>query len=197
MTTAPPKPVTVEEYLRIAEQHYRVEVVDGQLRINDTDEMSPGFVHAMVIKRLYDLLNDYVVRNRLGYVFGDGLSYFLDTDTMSVRDSRIPDLSFIRAGRMPKDNDLSRPFPGAPDLAVEVASPTEPGVELDAKIGDLLHYGAAQVWVIFPEGHTLIQHFPDGRARRYGGDEVVDTSALFPDFVLKLSDLFVLPEFGE
>lgn len=197
MTAAPSKPITVDEYMRLAEQHYRIEVVDGMLHIKDAEDMSPGFMHALVIKRLYDLLNPVVERQRLGYVFGDGLSYFLDAETLSVRDSRIPDVSFIRAGRIPPDYDLSRPFPGAPDLAVEVVSPTEPGAELDAKVDDLLHYGAAQVWVIYPERRSLLQLFPDGRARRYTSDDVIDTEALFPGLTLRLSDLFVLPELGD
>jgi Uma2 family endonuclease len=196
MTTSPPKLISVEELMRLSARHYRVEVVNGELRIKDADDMSPGFMHALVIKRLYDLLNPFVNSQRLGYVFSDGLSYFLDTDSMSVRHSRIPDLSFIRAGRIPKDYDLSRPFPGAPDLAVEVVSPTEPGTEIEEKLEDLLRYGAKQAWVIYPERRSMLQHFPDGRAHRYVSEDVIDVDALLPGLVLKLADLFVLPELG-
>lgn len=197
MTSALTKSITVEQYMRLAERHYRVEVVGGVLHVREAEDMSPGFMHALVIKRLYDLLNPFVQSQQLGYVFGDGLSYFLDVESLSVRDSRIPDLSFIRAGRIPPDYDLTRPFPGAPDLAVEVVSPTEPGEELDAKVDDLLHFGAAQVWVIYPERRSLLQHFPDGRAHRYASEDVINTDALFPGLMIRLSDLFVLPELGE
>ena len=35
MTNAPARLVTVDEYMRLAERHYRVEVVGGDLRIED------------------------------------------------------------------------------------------------------------------------------------------------------------------
>jgi Uma2 family endonuclease len=193
------KGITLDELMRLDALHYRVEVVNGEVRIDDGfgaqgEHMSPGLLHVFVGSNLYDILRPFALKNRLGYVFGDGLIYLLDSAAPGIENSRIPDVSFIRRARILEVNDFSRPFVGAPDLAVEVVSPSETAEEVTEKIEDYLNFGCEQIWAVYFNRRSLYQYFQTGEIRRYHGDELVDVSALFPGLTLKLSDLFMLPE---
>lgn len=198
MSSAPPRPITADELMRLSAQHYRVEVVDGVLHIKDIDNMHPvGGTHVIIISNIYDLIKPYVRQHKLGLFLTDGLAYLLDERADGLRGARVPDLSFIRQKAIVRQWDMDRPYPGHPDLAIEVISPSEGADDTLAKVDDFLEYGTEQVWVVYPGQRELQQYFADGSVCRYRGDDLVDVSALFPGLTLKLSDLFVLPELGE
>jgi Uma2 family endonuclease len=198
MTNAPPRLITVDEFMRLAAQHYRVEVADGRVQIQDIEDMHPvGGTHVIIIGNIYDLIKPYVKQNALGLFLTDGLAYLLDARADGLKGARVPDLSFIRKRNIARGWELDRPYPGHPDLAIEVVSPSEGADDILAKVGDFLDYGTEQVWVVYPGQRELHQYFADGSVRRYRDDDLVDVSGLFPGLTLKLSDLFVLPEVGE
>lgn len=196
MATAPPKPITVEEYTRLAAHHYRVEVVDGALRIEDSDMHPVGGTHVLVIGNIYDLIKPYVKQHQLGLFLTDGLAYLLNQSAEGLKGSRVPDLSFIRQESIARDWDIDRPYPGHPDLAIEVVSPSESADDILEKVDDFLEFGTAQVWVVYPGQRELHQYFADGRVQRYRGNELVVADGLFPGLNLRVSDLFVLPDLG-
>ena len=198
MTNAPARLVTVDEYMRLAERHYRVEVVDGELRIEDVEDMHPvGGTHVIVISNIYDLIKPFVKHHELGLFLTDGLAYLLDETAEGLKGSRVPDVSFIRQEAIVRDWDVDRPYPGHPTLAIEVVSPSEGADDILAKVDDFLEYGTEQVWVVYPGQQELHQYFNDGRLRRYRDDALIDAAALFPGLTIRLSDLFVLPKLGE
>ena len=53
-------------------------------------------------------------------------------------------------------------FLGAPDLAIEVVSPSESARDLNKKVSLMLKSGSLAVWVIYPEERTVQVHRPDG-----------------------------------
>lgn len=141
--------MTVEEFLVCDIDEKKAELVRGELRV--TPPASAG--HGMVVANLLRLLLPYVSTYGLGRVFGDGFGYQLVELPHTVR---VPDASFVRADRLPP-NGLGRGlFKGAPDLAVEVLSPTETASDLDEKLED---YGAVHtslVWIVDPERRTVM-----------------------------------------
>jgi Uma2 family endonuclease len=58
---------------------------------------------------------------------------------------RSPDVAFIRAERMPQEG-VAKYFPGAPDLAVEVISPSDRPTDISSKTIDWLRTGCLVVW---------------------------------------------------
>src|SRR5688572_17100862 len=111
--------VTEDELMR--PENEWAEVIDGVLVETETDMM--GLLHTIVIHNLYDRLRPFVKANKLGYVHGDGLKYILHIDENGIQTSRTPDLAFLHSGHDLTKLDMQRPFYGAPNLAVEVASP--------------------------------------------------------------------------
>jgi Uma2 family endonuclease len=181
--------ITVEDLMQLDEDK-GYEVVNGILKDNT---VTAGFTHAHIIENLRDLLKPIVKQKKLGHVFGDGLTYILYEDKeIGVRDSRIPDFSFVRPGLIPKDWNRSRPFPGSPALAVEVVSPTEKTADLMEKIASYLRYDTEQVWVIYPLKLELHQYFKDEQAPQiYKIDDTLIAETLFPDLKIKIANLFV------
>jgi Uma2 family endonuclease len=99
--------------------------------------------HDRVRRRLERLLDAHVTQPCLGEIFGEaGFVLARDPDTV-----RGPDLSFVRAERLIGFDD-SHFFEGAPDLAVEVLSPSNRPYQVRAKVADYLEAGCSLVWVV-------------------------------------------------
>jgi len=97
---------------------------------------------------------------------------------------------------MPDDFDRSRPFSGAPDLAVEVVSPSESTADIMAKVSDYLRYGTEQVWVIYPLKEELHQYLKDDNAPRiFLANDTLIAETLFPQLKITIADLFADEDF--
>jgi Uma2 family endonuclease len=115
-----------------------------------------------------------------------GMRLAADPDTV-----RAPDVSFVRAERLPAGGLKAGYFAGAPDLAVEVLSPTDRFSDVQRKVRDYLAAGTRLVWVIDPEARTAIVYRPDGRVTFLDEDGVLDGEDVVPDFSLALADVWV------
>lgn len=178
------------------------EVVDGRLIITWPEggkrEMGPvGFLHGLIAGNVYDVLKPFVLKHKLGYVQADGVIYVLATDDQGIRSALVPDVSFVRKERLLPNYDLSRPFPGAPDLAVEVISPQEAASDILAKVDRYLDAGTQQVWVMYPERRDLHQYTRRGTKNQvqiYTDDDLIDVKHLFPGLEISPVTLFALPD---
>jgi len=185
-------PITEADLLRLNAADGRVEVIDGE-----GVPMTPvGLLHALVAGSVYRALYAYAAEHRLGYVMGDSLIYVLDEDPqMGIRQTRIPDASFIRKGRLPAGDDLARPFAGAPDLAVEVLSPEDSALEMLAKVRTYFEAGTAQVWLVYPAQQEVhCYHREAAAVQTFRAADTISAEALFPGLKLAVADLFALPD---
>jgi len=166
-----------------------VEVVDGEFV---EVKIMPGFEHSDIIDILLDILKPFVRQHNLGRVFGDGLTYLLHVSEAGIRTARIADFSFIRREKFRRDFDRREPYPGAPDLAVEVVSPSEKTPDLMGKIEDYLRYGIEQVWAIYPGDKELHVYLRDHNLPLvYKESDTLEAPSLFPGWQLKVADLFL------
>lgn len=174
---------------RLDAQDKQVEVEYGEII---ESESGVTFLHYIIIKNLLFMLDPFVKANKLGTVYGDGVRYILAGTVQDIERARKPDFSFLRAGRIPKDFDWLGDFVGAPDLAVEVASPGQTNTVLLPKIIRYLEAGSEEGWLIYPSRRVLYQYRRDAEEPvLYRDNDVVDTSVLFPGLKLVLADLFI------
>jgi Uma2 family endonuclease len=167
-----------------------VEVVDGE--IVEIDIMTAGFMHKVITDNAFRLLDPYAREHQLGRVFNDGLTYALHVDESGVQVARLADCSFIRRENLKRDFNLTEAYPGTPDLAIEVVSPTERTDRLMGKVSDYLHYGTEQVWALYPLLRELHVYFrDDNRPRIYKENDTLEPEALFPGLKIKIADFFV------
>ena len=187
-------PLTLEALLALGPDA-RVEVIEGELA-----EMSPvGILHHLIAGNIYDPLKLFVTANSLGCVFFDGLLYLMHSEAGGLKNSFVPDVSFIRRANLITGWDVTRPYPGAPDLAVEVISPGDDAGKVQAKLRAYLDKGTDEVWIVYPNTREVYQYRrsadPEVRIYRRGSD-ALDTSALFPGLALTLDAIFALPDWA-
>ena len=79
---------------------------------------------------------------------------------------------------------------GAPDIAVEVVSPSNTAAEMERKVAEYLAAGSQRVWVAYPVSRSVIVHRADGTTVTYSGDDVITDEELLPGFSLPIAEIF-------
>jgi Uma2 family endonuclease len=185
------KTVSLDELMALGSDA-RVEVRHGRIV-----EMSPvGGLHHVVVQNYAYELENYVRHNPIGLVFPDGLIFLMNEKPKKLKNSYVPDVSFVLNEKIPEDWNIQKPFPGVPTLAVEVVSPGDDALEVAEKAQIYLNKGTEQVLVTYPENRQVYQYRQDTPklAHIYSSDdEVLDLESLLPGFSLPLSAVFRLP----
>ncbi len=161
------------------------EVVGGEWM----ERSMAGELHSAIGVKLIVLLVLHVQANRLGRVYGADITFVLKGTPDNIQTMRLPDVSFVSAGRV-KEADRAGYYYQAPDLAIEVVSPTERAVETQSQVNDYLRTGTREVWVVYPETQQVIVHRPDGTAAIYNADQTIPGGELLPGFSLAVADIF-------
>lgn len=98
------------------------------------------------------------------------------------RKFRRPDVSFIRAERLPPNHAGLALMPIPADLAVEVISPNDVGYEIEQKVAEYLAAGFGTVWVVWPNVKTVRVHRAGEPSREYRGDDEITGEPFLPTF---------------
>ena len=166
--------LTAQDLWRLGEGDVRRELVDGEV----IERAPAGGVHGELAARICRRLSEYVERVGGGrVVVGDvGFVLALPTDPERVR---APDVAYISTQRLP-DGTLPETFvPGAPDLAVEVLSPSDNPVDVQQKVRDYA-----------PKAQTVTVYRADGSARLLREREMLEGEDLLPGLAISLADVF-------
>ena len=188
-------PLTVEEFERLPGGEGKEELHDGRVV-----RMAPtGLAHGVVVGELMDALRARV-RALGGRSWG-----FVTTETGyklwpdRPRESRAPDVSVVRAARLPGGRITRRLVRGIPDLAVEVLSPTDKLPDAEFKVREYLDAGVPLVWLVDPlervrvwDGATGAETvLRTGPASPPGsGLDALDGGDVVPGFRLPLAELW-------
>ena len=175
--------ITAEELFRLSTTGCRYELVKGELF-----EMPPaGARHGSVAMRIGVLLGACVQANQLGYVFAAETGFILRRDPDTVR---APDASFVATDRFPA-GELPIGFPElAPDLAVEVLSPSDTAREVEDKVEDWLQAGTRLVWVIDPATRSARVYRSLEELQELSEDDSLDGGDVLPGFACNIRELF-------
>ncbi|MCO5171025.1 MAG: Uma2 family endonuclease [Planctomycetes bacterium] len=173
--------VTADDYRALPEGGPRHQLVDGEL-IRLTP--APSYRHQALVWELGSRLRGHVRDDALGDVVGAPVDVYL-----SELDVFQPDVLFVAREHLDRIADDG--VHGAPDLVVEVLSPSTRQLDLGAKRKTYARHGVAEYWVVDPEAQAVTVH--DLRAgsppRTLTGDAPL-TSALLPGFALQVGELF-------
>jgi Uma2 family endonuclease len=144
----------------------------------------PEFIPVWITHNIYDLLIPFADAAKLGEVFIElGFRVYTDDRTWVQ-----PDVSFIRADRLAAFEDAKYAL-GAPDLAVEVISPSESAEDVNRKVDLYLAAGSHEVWVVYPRTRTLYIHSGDRKVTVLRPSDEI-TSTLFPGWSANVSNFF-------
>jgi|CXWL01.1.fsa_nt_gi Uma2 family endonuclease len=182
MTTAVAT-VTADELLRLPDDGWRYELVEGELR-----RMSPpGHSHGRVAMNLGWRLAQIASAQRLGTVYAAETGFVISRNPDTVR---APDVAFVAATRAASVADETGYFPGPPDLAVEVVSPGDTFTEVEDKVFVWLAAGTQAVVVLDPRRRSAALYRAKDDIRQLADDETLDLSFVVPGFTVAVADLF-------
>jgi Uma2 family endonuclease len=103
---------------------------------------------------------------------------------------RSPDLSLMQKARLPQGEPPADFIDGAPDLAVEVVSPSENLKDLYQKVLEYFESGAREVWLLFPERKQVYRYTAPLEVEVLREDDVLTGGELLPDFQVRVGELF-------
>jgi Uma2 family endonuclease len=177
---SPARVITDEELLQLPEDGNKYEVVDGELVVSP----GAGWRHERIVAELITRLRSFVSERRLGEVLSSSLLYVLPSGNR-----RGPDVSFVSAAKAA----LLSPdtvFPQlAPDLAVEVLSPSDSPRRVQDKVGEYLEAGVRLVWVIDPQNRRAVIYRTLSSVDRVDDTGELNGEDLLPGFRCAMADL--------
>ena len=103
--------------------------------------------------------------------------------------TRIPDVSYISAERV-STQDKDSYIEGAPDLAIEVVSPSNSNLEMQQRAAEYLLAGAQLVWIVNPAKQTVDVYGPHGTRTVLSGTDSLDGGDMLAGLALSLSKVF-------
>lgn len=180
-----PDPVrmTYADYSQLPEDGQRLELFEG-----DPMMMSPSASrrHQRISGRLFARLFAHIEEQALGEVYAAPLDVVLSDDTVVQ-----PDLLFISRARR---SALDGPYiHGAPDLVVEILSPTSRARDGVLKRRLYARFGVREYWLVDPEERTITVLTLRGHAYRKLASSAGDApvrSLLLPELALTPADVF-------
>jgi Uma2 family endonuclease len=175
------------------EEGWRLELSEGRV----VREPAPGMRHGHLASRVAALLRRFGEDRGLGLTFVDtGFTLASDPPTVRVPDVafvstvRVPDVAFVSTDRVPGEGLTDGFGEGAPDLAVEVVSPSNSASGIQRKALQYMDAGARLVWVVDPAGATVTVYRTRSDIRILAGDEVLSGEDVLPDLQVPVSELF-------
>lgn len=170
--------IPVEEFDRLVEPDaVRYELDEGEL-ITMT---RPGVVHGRIERRLIVAIQAYLDTHPIGEVFGPDILFVLGPAT-----KRAPDVSIVL-----RESGPVQEIQGAPDVAIEILSPSNQSRTMRRKIGQYFSAGCRLAWVVDPESQTVeVWESPGNCTRVLTLKDSLEATGLLPDFTLPVARLF-------
>jgi Uma2 family endonuclease len=181
---AEPVLMSAEELFRLPDDGWRYELVEGRLV-----RMSPtGGEHGYIVRALFHAVDQFVEEHRLGTVL-PGETGFLISPEGEPDIVLAPDLAFVRGER--EQDARVKAYPRfAPDLVIEVASPSQGRSEMAAKAQRWLRGGVRLVWIVFPGTRTVEVWRGENLDCVVTPDEDLFGEDVLPGFVLPVGGIF-------
>lgn len=176
-----PTRLSVEEFEALPEEEgYKLELSATML----VREPPPGAEHGLLNAVLAHRLQAYAERTGTGTVLANA-GFVLSHDPPIVRS---PDVAWLaEADRSRLD---ARAWRGAPDLAVEIVSPSDRASEIQEKVSQYLAAGVRLVWVVDPRTRYAVVYSPSEAIRMVHAEGELEGGEVLPGFRLSLTDLF-------
>lgn len=173
---------TYNDYLRI-DDNKRYEIYRGGLIMVP----APNLWHQMYLRNLEYLMWSYVKKNNMGEVLIAPVDVILAED-----DVYQPDIIFVSIERLDIMKDIRGIF-GAPDLVVEIISPSTSIYDMIEKREVYEEYGVKEFWLVNPDEKAIeIFALKEGLYKRHSfarKDGVVN-SEVIKGFSVNLKDVF-------
>lgn len=178
-------------------------VLTSEQFLNLTDELDPHgnrirqeLIHGEVVQvppasQAHSVVVGRVLRELIGYLLSNPhlrLEVLAEAAVVvNERDTLVPDCIVISEDRL--NPSAEKYLSSAPEIAVEVVSPSESAAHLKSKIDSYLAAGAQSVWVVYPDSRSVTIYTHES-VRDLKGDDALEDPVL-PGFRIPASLLFL------
>jgi Uma2 family endonuclease len=176
------RPITIQEFETLPLEG-RWELIDGE-----PVEMTPSADESSSIgATILGFLAQHVRAGRLGRLYGADGGFVLFPDRPTVR---VPDVAFVRAERMPQ-GQARKSFPRlAPDLVVEVLSPSDRTSEVVVKLEMYQEAGVPLIWLVDPDNETVTVIAAGHPTRVLKQGDTLDGGDVLLGFTVPVAEIF-------
>jgi Uma2 family endonuclease len=183
MATVITPPLTLEDFTRLPADGARHEINAGELIT-----LPPAkSLHSRIARSIFLAIQAVLDKHGLYEAFAEA-GYILAHHPLTIRQ---PDVSMLSKERI-RSTAGDNYFEGAPDLAVEIVSPSDSAEDLEIKVNQYLQCGAKQVWIAYPKTRK-VHVFSGGKAGAIlDENETLEGADLLPGFSTKVADLFAV-----
>jgi Uma2 family endonuclease len=170
--------MTVDEFRQLPETGpFYYELRHGEL----VQVTLPKKKHAVIQKKLSRLFEQYA-----------GQAFWVQEEMafrpLPEHELRVADVGVVTLARWDQ-TDSEDNLPGAPDVVVEVLSPSNTVAEIIEKQRLCLENGCREFWAVEPKSRVVNVSTPDGITRTYKAEEEIPL-ALFPNARLPVAAIF-------
>ena len=137
--------ITVKEFFEMAlEEGYFYELING----NIVKKQAPAPAHQRASMRISRIMSNFIFDKQLGELFAAPIDVFFDPTNNTQ-----PDILFVKKER---DFIITRNgIEGAPDLIVEILSPSTFKLDRTDKMELYLYFGVPEYWIVDPKNQSI------------------------------------------
>ena len=173
--------MTADNLLLMPDDGMQRELIRGVL----TEDMPPGYERGVVQFRIGRLLGNFVEDNDFGEILGGNSGFVLERNPDTVRG---PDVAWVAPGRL--ENRVVGFAELAPDLVVEVKSPSNSNREMADRAMMWLSHGTRMAVVADPGSVTLTVYRPGQPPKVMTELDIFDGGDVLPGFTAPVWSFF-------
>jgi Uma2 family endonuclease len=159
----------------------QTEIVDGKVEIKKPS----GLRASGIATRIAVKLGIYLKTNNIGRLYGADATF-----TTVNENERMADVALVFNVKLQEGEPISKAS-FAPDLAVEVISPTDMNSKVVKKVREYFAAGVRRVWLVEPEHETVTVYLSLNQTRIFYKNEDMIDEEILPNFRLPLKDIFL------
>ena len=183
MTTTERGLLTADDLLQLYGKGVRGELIRGVL----CETIPVGQEHGEIVTNLVIMLGNFIKPRKLGRLTASDAGVWLERDPDTVRE---PDIAYFSAEKMPPEVRVTGYSQVAPDLVVEIRSPSDGRWAVNDKALMWLRYGVRLVWAVYPDTRTVEVHREGHKVIVLTESDVLDGLEALPDFTCAVSEIF-------
>ncbi len=175
--------ITVKEFFEMAlEEGYFYELING----NIVKKQAPSPAHQNASMEISTIMNNFIKEKQLGKLFAAPIDVFFDQTNNTQ-----PDILFVKKER---DFIITRNgIEGAPDLIVEILSPSSFKLDRTDKMELYLYFGVPEYWIVDPKNQSIeVYVLEDNRYKMafFAIENGLIQSKILDGLSLEVSDVF-------
>lgn len=181
MVVATPPKMTVEDFFKFHGNESNVDLIRGQI----VRYPMPGVRHGLVCLNAGGIIRDFVRAHKLGRTLGNDTLIRITTDTALGAD-----VAYVSYAKLPPGPSPEGMLEVAPDLVVEVRSPSDLWTAALGKMLDYIRVGVPVVVILDPKTESASVFRPGDRQDVFEKDETLTLPDVLPGFEVPVAHFF-------